>query len=321
MILTKRQINHGVFAVVTIGGMLLLVSALAGGLNSASTLAILVATVLSAGLWAAYWWGWEYARHSVVILVTLLTAFGIQDVQREFDPIVVIAPVMALILTRPVWMVGSAIALLGTLLARAGGQGVYANASNIIEYTAIIAGMMLSGLATNSAQRLADLNAQAQEARTLAERQAQRLEQQARELTERNEEQQRLLDLVTQLETPAVQLADSVLFVPIVGHLDSRRAQTLTVRLLEEAHAQGARMVILDIAGVSIIDTSVANALMQTAQALRLLGCIVYLSGIASDVAASLVQLGIGFEGTTPVRSPQDALAHFTQLASLAGAR
>jgi anti-anti-sigma regulatory factor len=314
MMLTKRQLNHCVFGVVVVGGALLFASALAGGLNTASTLAILVATVLSVGLWAAYWRGWEYARHGAVILLTLLTAFGIQDVRREFDPIVIVAPVMALLLTRPGWMVASAIALLGILVARADGQGAYANPSTIIEYAAIIAGMVLSGLATDSAQRLADLNARAEQARVLAEGQAQRLEQQARELTEQNEQQRRLLDLVTQLETPAVQLADGVLFVPIVGHLDSRRAQTLTARLLEKALAQHARMVILDIAGVSTIDTAVANALMQTAQAVRLLGCIVYLCGIASDVAATLVQLGISFDGITPVRSPQDALGQAAEL-------
>jgi anti-anti-sigma regulatory factor len=316
---TKRQINHGVFGVV-VGGALLLASALAGGLNTASTLAVLAATLLSAGLWAAYWRGWEYARHSAVIVLTLLTALGIHDVQREFDPIVLIAPVMALLLTRPEWMIGSALAVLGSLVARAGGQGAYANPSNIVEYVAIIAGMGLSGLAIDSAQRLADLNAQAEQARALAERQAQRLEEQARELTDRNEEQQRLLDLVIQLETPAVQMADGVLLVPIVGHLDSGRAQALTARLLEEAHIQRARMVILDTAGVSMIDTAVANALMRTAHALRLLACVVYLSGVASDVATSLVQLGISFDGITPMRSPQEALAHFTTRASVAAA-
>src|SRR5689334_12586287 len=117
MMLAKRQINHGVFGVVAVGGVLLLASALSGGLNMASTLAILVATVLSVGLWAAYWRGWETARHSAVILLTLLTAFGIHDVRREFDPIVIIAPVMALLLTRPGWMVGSALAVLGILVA------------------------------------------------------------------------------------------------------------------------------------------------------------------------------------------------------------
>ena len=81
--------------------------------------------------------------------------------------------------------------------------------------------MAFSGLATDNARRLAEARAQAEQARLLAEQQAQQLEKQAGELTERNAAQQRLLDLVAELETPAVQLADGVLFVPIVGHLDS----------------------------------------------------------------------------------------------------
>jgi anti-anti-sigma regulatory factor len=80
---------------------------------------------------------------------------------------------------------------------------------------------------------------------------------------------------------------------------------------LEDAHTQRARLVILDIAGVSVVDTAVAQALLQTAHALRLLGCTVFLSGIAADVATTLVQLGIGLEGITPVRNPQDGLARF----------
>ncbi len=102
-----------------------------------------------------------------------------------------------------------------------------------------------------------------------------------------------------------------MLFVPIAGHLDSRRAQALTARLLEEAHAQRAQLVILDIAGGSVIDTGVAQAILHTAHALRLLGCTVFLSGIAAEVATTLVQLGVGLEGITAVRSPQDALTRF----------
>jgi rsbT co-antagonist protein RsbR len=168
---------------------------------------------------------------------------------------------------------------------------------------------VFSRLATDNTQRLAAARARVERALTQAEQQARQLEQQARELVQRNLEQQNLLDLVTALETPTIQLAAGVLLVPIVGHLDSRRAKALTGRLLEDAHAQHARLVILDIAGVSVVDTGVAHALLQTAHALRLLGCSVSLSGIGAEVATTLVQLGIGFEGITHVRNPQDALA------------
>ena len=311
MILTQRQIHHGVFGLLTIGGLLLLLNSFATGLNTVSTVAILSGTLIAGGLWIAYWRGWEQARLTVVILITLLTALGIQDVSHDYDSIIFIAPIMALILTQPRWMVASAVTILGILLIRAGGAGVYAHISNLIEFAVIIAGLVFSRLATDNTQRLAEARAQADQARARAEQQAQQLEQQTRELAQRNAEQQRLIDLVAELETPASQLADGVLFVPIVGHVDSRRAQALTTRLLEDAHAQRAQLIILDIAGVSLVDTGVAQALLHTAHALRLLGCTVFLSGIAAEVATTLVQLGIGLEGITAVRSPQDALARF----------
>lgn len=321
MTLSQRQINHGIFGVVTVGGLLLWISALVSGFDPNATFEILIATILSGGLWIAYWRGWEHACHIVTLLLTLMVGVGIPDVTKQFDPLIFVPPLIALILTGPQWMLASAIATIGILLVRADGQGVYANTSNLIEYTVIIIGMAFSGLATDNARRLGEARAQAEQARVLAEQQAQELEKQASELTERNTAQQRLLDLVAELETPAVQLADGILFVPIVGHLDSRRAQALTGRLLEDAHAQRARLVILDIAGVSVVDTAVAQALLQTTHALRLLGCIVFLSGIAADVATTMVRLGIGLEEITTVRNPQDALARFAELGSLAPGR
>ena len=320
MILTQRQIHHGVFGLVTVGGLLLLISSLATALNTREIATILIGTVLSGGLWIAYWRGWENARLAVVILVTLLTALGIQNVSRDYDILIFIAPVMALILTQPGWMVASAVTILGILLFRADGTGVYASTSNLIEFAVIIAGLVFSRLATDNTQRLAEAHARAEQSLAQAEQQARQLEQQASELGRRNAAQQSLLDLVAELEIPAVQLANGVLLVPIVGHLDSRRAQALTTRLLEDAHIQHARLVILDIAGVSVVDTAVAQALLQTAHALRLLGCMVFLSGIAAEVATTLVQLGIGLEGITPVRNPQDALARFESSDSSTGA-
>jgi len=102
-----------------------------------------------------------------------------------------------------------------------------------------------------------------------------------------------------------------VLFVPIVGHLDARRTEALTSRLLSEASAQRAELVILDIAGVSSIDTIVAHGLLHTAQALRLLGCTVTLSGISAEVAVALVSLDVGLENVTIARSPREALASY----------
>ncbi len=125
------------------------------------------------------------------------------------------------------------------------------------------------------------------------------------------EQQKELLDLVMTLETPVVPLADGVLLAPIVGHIDTRRAEALTKRMLQEASTQRARLVVLDIAGVSIVDTAVARALIHAVQALRLLGCDVALSGISATVAVSLIHLGVDLEHVQTVRSPQEALANY----------
>jgi rsbT co-antagonist protein RsbR len=139
-------------------------------------------------------------------------------------------------------------------------------------------------------------------------------------LRTQNEEQRRLLDLIATLEIPAVALADNVLLAPIVGHLDSRRAKMLTARLLEEVHQRRARLVILDITGVQGVDTMVAKALLDTAQALRLLGCQVTLSGVSASTAMTLVHQEVLLEGVRTVRSPQEALSSERGMAGANGA-
>jgi rsbT co-antagonist protein RsbR len=135
------------------------------------------------------------------------------------------------------------------------------------------------------------------------------LEQRAEDLAARNSEQQRLLELVSTLETPSVTVADGVLLAPIVGALDSRRALALTDRLLRDVHTQRTRLVILDISGVPALDDAVAEALLSTANAVQLLGCRVVLSGISAAMAATLVAQGNALENLAIVRSPQDILA------------
>jgi anti-anti-sigma regulatory factor len=93
--------------------------------------------------------------------------------------------------------------------------------------------------------------------------------------------------------------------------IDARRAEALTSRLLAEASAQRAKLVILDIAGVSMIGTAVARGLLNTAQVLRLLGCAVTISGISPEVAMTMVGLGIGLENVATARSPCEALARY----------
>ncbi len=141
------------------------------------------------------------------------------------------------------------------------------------------------------------------------------LETQQTKLVRTNEQLQQqlasereLLNLVSALETPVVSLAEGIMLAPIVGHIDSRRADMLRSHLLNAVHANRTKLMILDITGVTTIDTSVAQALMMTIQALRLLGCRVVVSGISATVAMTLTHLGIDMSAVETVRSPAEAL-------------
>jgi rsbT co-antagonist protein RsbR len=145
-----------------------------------------------------------------------------------------------------------------------------------------------------------------------AENARQRAEEAQSTIARQYAEQQRLLDLVSVLETPVIAIAEGVLLAPIVGHLDSRRAGQLTQRLLDAVYAQRARAVIIDIAGVPLVDTQVAQLLIRTAQSIRLLGSSVALTGISSETAMTLSSLGTRLEEMQTVRNPQEALQMVT---------
>ncbi|KPV51992.1 hypothetical protein SE17_18100 [Kouleothrix aurantiaca] len=129
----------------------------------------------------------------------------------------------------------------------------------------------------------------------------------------RNADQQRLLELVQTLELPIITIGPGVLVAPLVGNLDSRRVDAIQRRLLATVAQQRAHTVVLDVTGISVIDTAVARALMNTAQAVRLLGAQTLMSGISASIAQTLVSLGVGFETIQTVRDLGQALERSQQ--------
>jgi anti-anti-sigma regulatory factor len=164
----------------------------------------------------------------------------------------------------------------------------------------LIKGMSVS---THDAMQLAQ---QAEDARVTAEEQAAALATSNNALTEA---EQRLRDLVATLETPAVPLANGVLLAPLVGTIDSRRAQALTERLLTAAQQQHAAIVVIDVAGVAAVDAQVAQMFVQTTHALRLLGCEVVLTGVRPEMATMLTSLGSDLSMLRTASSPQAVLS------------
>lgn len=99
------------------------------------------------------------------------------------------------------------------------------------------------------------------------------------------------------LSTPVVDLWEGVIALPLIGTIDTGRARQITQRLLQTIRETQARVVILDITGVPLVDTGVANHLMKTIAAARLLGAQGMIVGISPEIADTLISLDIEFTG------------------------
>jgi rsbT co-antagonist protein RsbR len=100
-------------------------------------------------------------------------------------------------------------------------------------------------------------------------------------------------EAIRELSTPVLQVRERLLILPIIGVLDSLRARQLTEQLLTAIRTNRGRVVVIDITGVPAIDLTVANHLVQTVRASRLMGADVIITGLSSAIAQTLVTLGV----------------------------
>jgi anti-anti-sigma regulatory factor len=98
---------------------------------------------------------------------------------------------------------------------------------------------------------------------------------------------------IRDLSTPVLQIRNRLLLLPIIGVLDSERAQQLTNNLLQMIRGKRAKIVVMDITGVAAVDSRTANHLIKTVTAAQLMGCAVIFTGLSAEVAQSLVALGV----------------------------
>jgi len=117
-------------------------------------------------------------------------------------------------------------------------------------------------------------------------------------------------EAMLELSTPVIRLWDGVIAVPLVGTLDSARTHLVMEKLLETLVATGADHAVLDITGVPTVDTEVAQHLLKTVSAARLLGAECIVSGIRPQVAQTIVSLGIEFGDIATKATLADALAY-----------
>jgi anti-anti-sigma factor len=137
-------------------------------------------------------------------------------------------------------------------------------------------------------------------------------EQQQQE-AERERLQQQVIDAqrdaLRELSTPLIPITDEVVIMPLIGTIDSGRAQQVMEALLEGVAHHQATLAILDITGVSVVDTQVAQALVGAARAVRLLGARVMLTGIQPQIAQTLVTLGVDLNDIQTQGSLQAGIA------------
>ena len=114
-------------------------------------------------------------------------------------------------------------------------------------------------------------------------------------------------EAIRELSTPVLQVRERLLILPIIGVIDAQRARQLTEQLLRGIRQNRAKVVVIDITGVPTIDSTVANHLVQTVEASRLMGASVIITGLSSEIAQTLVTIGVDLSKMNAVGDLQGA--------------
>jgi rsbT co-antagonist protein RsbR len=115
-------------------------------------------------------------------------------------------------------------------------------------------------------------------------------------------------EAIRELSTPVLQVRDRLLILPIIGVIDAQRARQLTEQLLRAIRSNRSRVVVIDITGVPSVDAKVANHLLQTVDATRLMGASVIVTGLSSEIALTLVTIGVDLTKINAVGDLQGGL-------------
>ena len=121
-------------------------------------------------------------------------------------------------------------------------------------------------------------------------------------------------EAIRELSTPVLQVRERLLILPIIGILDSQRARQLTEQLLRGIRANRAKVVVIDITGVPTIDSTVANHLVRTVDASRLMGASVIITGLSPLIAQTLVTIGVDLSKVNAVGDLQGGIEEAEKL-------
>jgi rsbT co-antagonist protein RsbR len=121
-------------------------------------------------------------------------------------------------------------------------------------------------------------------------------------------------EAIRELSTPVLQVRERLVILPIIGILDSQRARQVTEQLLSGIRTHRAKVVVIDITGVPEIDSTVANHLVQTVEASRLMGASVIITGLSSEIALTLVTIGVDLSKMNAVGDLQGGIEQAERL-------
>ena len=121
-------------------------------------------------------------------------------------------------------------------------------------------------------------------------------------------------EAIRELSTPVLQVRERLLILPIIGILDGPRARQLTEQLLKGIRAHRAKVVVIDITGVPDVDEGVANSLVQTVDASKLMGASVIITGLSSEIAETLVTIGVDLSKMDTVGDLQEGIEEAERL-------
>jgi rsbT co-antagonist protein RsbR len=121
-------------------------------------------------------------------------------------------------------------------------------------------------------------------------------------------------EAIRELSTPVLQVRERLLILPIIGVIDSQRARQLTEQLLRGIRNNRAKVVVVDITGVPTIDQTVANHLVKTVEASRLMGASVIITGLSAEIAQTLVTIGVDLSKMNAVGDLQGGIEEAERL-------
>eukprot|EP01022_Parablepharisma_sp_SALTPOND_P003347 TRINITY_DN113360_c0_g1_i1.p1 TRINITY_DN113360_c0_g1~~TRINITY_DN113360_c0_g1_i1.p1 ORF type:complete len:144 (-),score=10.46 TRINITY_DN113360_c0_g1_i1:3-392(-) len=114
--------------------------------------------------------------------------------------------------------------------------------------------------------------------------------------------------LIAEMETPILEINEQTTLIPLIGILDSVKSQNLMENILISIKERMTKVAIIDIEGIVIVDSAVAAHLIKITKATKLMGCTTILSGIAPEVAQTIVNLGINLDGIYTTSTLKDAI-------------